>query len=185
MEMGYGLALSKAWNELKKTGLSQGSVVRFLADEYALDLESQRVMSLSCNAPAKDFTAILILHYLTAVSRGLPYLERHWVSFRELAGIEGYSAAFRKRAIEPILRKYGNNAEGLLGALKRLPGQRAPEADVGIVLEVFNGVPAMILLWRSDEEFAAEAAMLFDASIKHIFCTEDIAVLAGVIASAL
>lgn len=183
--MGYETALSKGWGEIQKAGLSQDNTIRFLAQKYALDLDSRRVMSLSSNAPAKDIAVISILHYLAAVSRGLPPLGRHWVSFKELAGIEGYSAAFHKRAIEPILRKYGNNPESLWGVLERLPGQRSSEADAGIILEVFKGVPAMILLWGSDEEFVPAAAILFDASIKYIFCTEDIAVLTGVIASAL
>jgi len=183
--MGYEVALRKAWDELAKVGLSQGKTVKFLADEYALDLESRRVMSLSCNAPAKDFSAILILHYLVASSRGLPALSGKWVSFKEVAGVEGYSGAFRKRVIEPVLRKYGNNPEGLLSVLERFPGQKASEGDVGIILEVFKGVAAMILLWRADEEFGPEANVLFDENIKKIFCTEDTVVLAGMIAGAL
>ena len=43
----------------------------------------------------------------------------------------------------------------------------------------------MILIWRADEEFGPEANMLFDESIKRIFCTEDIVVLAGTVAAAL
>jgi len=183
--MSYEVALDKAWDGLVKAGSLKENSVQFLADEYTVDLKSRKIISLSCNAPAKDFSAILILHYLTAVLRGLPSLERRWVSFKELAGVEGYTAAFRKRVIEPILRKYGNNPEGLLGVLERLPAQKVQEGDVGIILEVFKGVPAMILLWRSDEEFGPEANMLFDESIKQIFCTEDIVVLAGMIAAAL
>jgi len=183
--MGYEVALEKAWDELGKAGILKDNMVKFLGGEYTLDPASRKVMSLSCNAPAKDFSAILILHYLAASFKGLPPLERRWVSFKELAGVEGYSAAFRKRVIEPILHKYGNNPEGLLSALERLPAGKAPEGDVGIILEVFKGVPTMILLWRPDEEFGPEANMLFDESIKQIFCAEDIVVLAGMIAAAL
>jgi hypothetical protein len=38
-------------------------------------------------------------------------------------------------------------------------------------------------MWRPDEEFGPEANLLFDKSITGIFCTEDIVVLAGIIAS--
>lgn len=57
------------------------------------------------------------------------------------------------------------------------------QGDIGIVLEAFQGVPALITLWRGDEEFGPEVNMLFDKSITQIFCTEDIVVLAGIIAS--
>jgi len=56
------------------------------------------------------------------------------------------------------------------------------QGDIGIVVEAFAKVPAMITLWRKDEEFSPEANMLFDKSITGIFCTEDIAVLANIIA---
>jgi hypothetical protein len=56
---------------------------------------------------------------------------------------------------------------------------------VGIVLEAFERVPVLISLWRPDEEFEPEANMLFDKSITQVFSTEDIVVLAGLVASAI
>ena len=51
--------------------------------------------------------------------------------------------------------------------------------------EAFENIPVLIKLWKADAEFAADANMYFDASIKNIFCTEDIVVLAGFIAASL
>jgi hypothetical protein len=181
--MGYEIALKKAWEELRGLNVAEAAPVKFLGDEYTLDFDTQRVMSVSCNIPAKDFSAILILHYLAAKLKSLPPLEGEWLDFKELSGIEGYAAAFRKRAVEPIIRKYGSQPEGVLTVLDRLPGKRVNQGDVGIVLEAFEGVPALITLWRSDDEFGPDANMLFDKSISRIFCTEDVVVLAGIIAS--
>ncbi len=107
------------------------------------------------------------------------------MNFRELSGIEGYYPAFRKRAIEPILRKYGNNPSAILEDLDRFPAKRVTEADIAIVLDAFEGVPVLIKLFRADEEFVPDANMLFDSSITKIFCTEDIVVLAGFVSSGL
>jgi hypothetical protein len=183
--MGYDTAINKAWDELSKLNPGKGFSVKFLADEYTIDLEAKKVFSLSCNVAAKDFTAILILHYLIQKLKGLPTLTGEWLTFREFSGIEGYEPAFKNRAIEPILRKYGNNPQGLLQALDRLPGRRVMESDVSIVLEAFEGVPVLIKLWRADEEFGPDANMLFDKSITKIFYTEDIVVLAGLVANTL
>jgi len=125
------------------------------------------------------------LHYLVKKLEGLPALTNEWLTFRELSGVEGYLAAFRKRAIEPIIRKYGNKPEAILDDLDRFPAKRVDQGDIGIVVEAFEGVPALIELWRKDEEFSPEANILFDKSITGIFCTEDIVVLAGLIASSL
>jgi hypothetical protein len=183
--MSYEIAVNKAWEDLEKLKPQDTLSVKFLADEYSVDLKEKKVISLSCNALAKNFSAILILHYLAAKLKGLPKLTEEWVSFKELSGVEGYYPAFRKRAIEPIIRKYGSHPEGILTALERLPAKRVDQGDIGIVLETFENVPAMVTLWRSDEEFGPEANVLFDKSISEIFCTEDIVVLAGFIASQL
>jgi hypothetical protein len=183
--MGYDIAINKAWGELAALTKENNLAVKFLADEYSLDLEAKKLISLACNVPAKDFTAILILHYLSKKINGLPELTGDWVSFKELSGIEGYGLAFRKRAIEPIIRKYGSRPAELLTVLERLPAKKVQTGDVSIVLEAFEGVPVLIELWASDEEFGPEANMLFDKSITGIFCTEDTVVLAGLVASAL
>lgn len=183
--MSYDIAKAKAWDELVKLESHKALSVKFLADEYTLDTERQKILSLSCNTPIKDFPAILILHYLIQKLKGLPPLIGEWLTFREFSGVEGYASAFKRRAIEPIIKKYGKATTNFLDVLDRLPGKRVEGADISIVLNVFEGVPVLVQLWRSDEEFGPDANMLFDKSITKIFCTEDIVVLAGIIASSL
>ena len=183
--MGYEAAIGKAWEELEKAAEEKVFAVRFLADTYTIDRERRSVISEACNIPAKDFTGILILHYLLRKIQGLPKLEGEWVAFKELSGIEGYGEAFRKRSIEPILRKYGKNPDGLLEAGSRYSGRRLPQGDVGVAIDAFEGVPVAVLMWRCDDEFGPEANILFDRSLPKIFCTEDIVVLAGIVAGAL
>ena len=55
-------------------------------------------------------------------------------------------------------------------------------AEFSIVLDVFDSVPILITLWRGDEEFSPEVNIIFDKSIKDIFCTEDIVILAEFVA---
>ena len=183
--MGYEVAISKAWQDLLKLKPKQDIAVKFLADEYTVDLGKKKVFSLSCNVLAKDFTTILILHYLARQLKGLPKLTGEWLTFREFSGIEGYYPAFKKRAIESIIRKYAKSPASLLDCLDRLPAKRVEGGDVSIVLNAFEGVPALIQFWRQDEEFGPDANMLFDKSVTGIFCTEDIIVLGGLVAAAL
>jgi hypothetical protein len=183
--MGYEAAINKAWEDLAKLNPDKELSIKFLADEYSIDPENRKVLSLACNSPAKDFYAILILHYALKQLEGLPQLSGEWLSFKGLSGVEGYYPAFRKRSIEPILRKYGQKPEVLLEVLEKLPAKRVEQGDIGIVVEAFVQAPVMITLWRKDDEFGPEANMLFDKSIARIFCTEDIVVLANIIAMQL
>lgn len=183
--MGYEIALRKAWEDLAKLKPAKGLSIKFLADEYSIDLEAQRVLSLACNVSAKDFTSIIILHYLAQKIKGLPAVTGKWLTFREFSGVEGYFEAFHKRAIEPIIHKYGKYPEALKALVERLPVKEFSGGDVGVVIRAFEGVPVLVKLWKADEEFAPDANMYFDSSITGIFCTEDIVVLAGIVAGSL
>jgi len=183
--MGYEVALSKAWANLANLKAPKNLSVKFLADEYSVDTAAERILSLSCNTPAKDFLSILILHYLAQKSKGLPELSGQWLTFRELSGVEGYSNAFYERSIKPIIHKYGKNPDAFKDVLNRLPGKLSEGGDISVVIEAFANVPVLIKLWKQDEEFGPDANMYFDASIKDIFCTEDIVVLAQMVASQL
>ncbi len=183
--MGYETALKKAWEDLANQKAPKNLTVKFLADEYSIDTQTQKVLSLSCNVPAKDFLAILILHYLEKKLKGLPIPLGEWLTFRALSQVEGYYDAYQKRCIEPIIRKYGKNPDAIKGILGRLPAKLSEGGDLSFVIEAFENIPVLIKLWKADAEFAADANMYFDASIKDIFCTEDIVVLAGFIAASL
>jgi len=183
--MSYELALKKAWEDLVNQNLPKNLSVKFMGDEYSLDISSRRIFSVSCNTPAKDFLSILILHYLARKLKGLPRQSGRWLTFREFSGIEGYYGAYHQRAIEPLIRKYGKNPDALKDVLSRLPGRLSQGGDVSIIIEAFENVPLLIKLWKADAEFGPDANIYFDASIKDIFCIEDIIVLAQMISSQL
>ncbi|MFH1281673.1 MAG: DUF3786 domain-containing protein [Candidatus Omnitrophota bacterium] len=183
--MGYEAALKKAWENLVLLEAPKNLSVKFLADEYSVDTAAEKILSLSSNTPAKDFVSILILHYLAQKQKGLPALCMRWLTFRELSGVEGYYAAFHQRAIEPIIRKYGSNPDTFKDVLGRLPARLSEGGDVSIVIEAFVDVPVLIKMWKQDSEFGPDANLYFDASIKNIFCTEDIVVLAQMVSSQL
>jgi Domain of unknown function (DUF3786) len=183
--MSYEAAFKKAWEDLANLKAPNNLSVKFMADEYSLDREAGKLLSLSCNTPAKDLLSILILHYLVQKLNGLPELTGQWLTFKELAGIEGYAAAYHQRAIEPLIRKYGNNPDALKNVLNRFPSRLAEGGDVNVAIEAFDKVPVLIKLWKADSEFAPDANIYFDASIKNIFCIEDIIVLAQTVAGQL
>ena len=183
--MGYKIAQDKAWAELGSRTKEKSISVKMLADEYTVDLENKSVLSLSCNTPAKEYVSILILHYLIRKLSGIPALTNEWISFREFPGAEGYYPTFNKRVIQRLVAKFGNNTEQLLAVTERLPAKRTQYSDAGIVVNVFEEIPVMITFWKSDEEFSGGANVLFDSSIKEVYPTEDVVVLAEFLISQL
>ncbi|MFH1782488.1 MAG: DUF3786 domain-containing protein [Candidatus Omnitrophota bacterium] len=179
--MGYEVSIEKAWEELSDR---EGKVsVGFLNDEYEVDFESKEVLSLSCNIPAKDYYKILILHYLAKEENVLSIEQDDWASFKEMEGGGAYYTAFRKRAIEPILRKYGDDPLAIYERMKDLNASKLDIGTAGLSIKVFEKIRVGVVLWAKDEEFSAECNMFFNRSIKCILPTEDIAVLGGIVVS--
>ena len=183
--MGYNIAIAKSWQELEGVAKDKTLQVRFLADEYSIDLGAKKVFSLSCNVPVKEYVSILVLHYAQKRIAGLPGTSGEWIDFRQLDGGQGYYPTFKKRVVDTIKRKYAARPGALLKLSYRFRIRNAGSADAGISLDVFDGIPVLIQVWKGDDEFGPEANILFDKSIKDIFCTEDIVVLSEFIAHSI
>lgn len=133
-------------------------------------------------APGKEVPLqeqILILHYLQAELSGAP--SGDWVAYREIPGAGFYYAAFLKRAVEPLKKVFGQNIPGFTAAAERLKGVSVGYGDAGFEFRAFPKVPVRLILHAGDEEFPAEATILFDRSIAQMLSPEDIAWLAGMV----
>ncbi|NUO10136.1 MAG: DUF3786 domain-containing protein [Candidatus Brocadia sp.] len=183
--MSFELAITRSWDNLLGSGISDNTKVKFLGNEYIVNVKSRKVLSLPHNTPIEDHLTVLILHYLSQNIAGLPAVSGEYLSFHGLSVTSGFAEVFKKRSTDVIIKRYGNNIFDILSVLHNLPAQKINRADVAIVVEAFEGVPIVIELWNADEEFGPEANILFDKTITKIFCVEDIVVLAEVVARAV
>ena len=177
-----------AWEALSETQ-SKEKVFRIglLSDNYTIDVDKSTVLSDSRNVPAKEYVSLILLHYLAAKLRlkTLPPQTGTWIDFKELEGGEGYYPAFKKRTITCVLKKYGSNPGSIKDVLRRMPGEESDKGDAGIVINPFKEISILITLSKADEEFGADANILFDQNISDIFCMEDIVVLTEMVVHAI
>jgi len=122
---------------------------------------------------------ILILHYLLADAAGVPAGD--WVAYREIPGATFYFAAFIKRAVDPLKKVFGQNIAAFIAAAARLSAEPVGLGDAGFEFKVFPKVPLRLILHAADEEFPAEATILFDRSIGRMLSPEDLAWMAGML----
>ena len=181
--MGYEASLEKAWGVFG-AGLGNRRI-RFLGDEYEVDFSKKKILSLSRNIEAKDYYKILILHYLAAENKIGDTNKDRWISFKETEGGKEYFPAFRKRAIEPIIKKYGDNPALIFEGARPLSAEKMDAGSAAVSIEVFPGVKVGVVLWAKDDEFSADCNILFNETIKKILPTEDVAVLGGIVAYSL
>ena len=142
--MEYGVALEKAWKDIAALTADKRVSVKFLADEYDIGLADKKILSLSCNTPAKDYLAIILLHYLIRRFQlgNLPKPTGKWVDFRKLDGGEAYYPTYKKRTIGVILRKYGSNPDAILEAAGRFNWSKAQKIfcteDIVVLTEILT-----------------------------------------------
>ena len=55
--MKYDAAILKSWQEVDGLTEKRSLTVRLLNDNYTVDLDKKEILSLSCNVPAKIYTA--------------------------------------------------------------------------------------------------------------------------------
>lgn len=122
---------------------------------------------------------ILILHYLLHAS-GKP-LSGDLITFRQIPDGQFYYEAFQRRARDPFLSTFGRNVELFKSCGLLMGGRPVDAGDFGMVFSVLPRIPIQLVLWKGDEEFTAEAGILFDSVIQHDLSAEDIAVLSGML----
>ncbi len=122
---------------------------------------------------------VLILHYLIGAGPKSP--AGNWIPYREIPGASFYHSAFVKRAVDPLKKVLGQHPSRFSDAARRLNGHPISYGDVAFEFRIFPKVPIRIILWEGDEEFPAEANILFDDTISDIFSPEDAAWIASLL----
>lgn len=190
----YDVAFALALNALKKSNISQRCERAGVCYDPEAKVISVDYLNRCCliempeghfrwqldseEVPLRD--RILMLHYLDRASGR--NLSDRLISFAEVPAGQHYLPAFRKRSVDIVLRAFGDRPETLVDAASQLGGRKAEYGDVSATIYVLPRVPITLVLWRGDDELQSSANILFDATVSEYLPTEDIAVLAGVVA---
>lgn len=161
-------------------GDSDSIMVPFLDRKYKIESPSFTFTDTeneSKEVPIQE--QVLILHYLKAPA--FPQPTGQWVSYREIPGATFYYSAFLGRAVNPLKKVFGQNIQGFEKAAQKLQGKRISTGDSSFEFYLFPKVPIRITIWEGDEDFSAEANIVFDETVRQILSPEDIAWLAGML----
>jgi hypothetical protein len=158
--------------------IPQQGQMRFRAFDVELCLDSSfDLVDTNTGKPARLGDHILVLHYLLCDVPLEPTGE--WITFRDMPGGQFYWQPFLSRSINPLLARIGNNIELLQERLKRFDWQPTGGGDFAAVINGIGKLDAMLVYNLGDEEFGPAAQILFDACMKRVYVTEDIAQFAG------
>ena len=176
--MGYEISLNMAWEEMQKLAFPQKCTISLLTNNYEIKIAEKAVLKPPSGVQADEVTSILILHYLVGRSKRGFFPTSKWISFKETEGGKLFWPNFSKIAIEPLVKCFQQDPNGLIRNLvENLSGRMVDAGDVAVEVETFPGVFVRIIFWRGDEDLPAGATMLFDSGLTEVYIMEDVAVL--------
>lgn len=149
-------------------------IVPHLDREIVLDVDTHRFTIRDTGEEAPIWLAILTLHYLNNSDGRQP--TGNLKHFREFKDGLFYEPAFNRRTKEILIGVFGDNPELMIEAGKKLKGKILTSGDASVELGYFPCLPITCILWRGDEDFPPEAAVLFDETAHIYFSAEDMAV---------
>ncbi|MDI7266528.1 MAG: DUF3786 domain-containing protein [Myxococcota bacterium] len=133
--------------------------------------------------PAPIWDSILVLHYLG--SEGPVPAATEPVAFAQVPSGAFYDAAFQRRSRAPVVRAFGARPERLLDVAASVDGRPWNRGDASLVIPAFPRVDVYVVIYRGDDEFPADGTVLFSSNVASFLSTEDVAVLAGMVAGRL
>ncbi|MBI5564203.1 MAG: DUF3786 domain-containing protein [Chloroflexi bacterium] len=150
--------------------------LEFAGRMYAID-QSFTVRRADTGDEAASFTQSIILMYL-ATADGTPSFA-HWISFHELPDGQFYEQAFRGYSGEELIRGLQSNLEAFQRAALKLNGESIGLGDAAFVFRILPRLRLAVVMYAGDEDFPAQARVLFEATAPRYLSTDGLAILGG------
>jgi hypothetical protein len=153
----------------RRTGCSYAAeagcyTVTVWGETYRINPAEKTVMREGPDA-ARDhgFLSLFMMHYLLETRS--PRRDEVWISEKEIPGGATFFRGPHALPTDLITKRFGNDLTLFKSRCEALGGSPLEMADAAYRFEIVPQVPVAVLYWCGDEEFPAEAKLLFDKSI--------------------
>ena len=145
-----------------------------LGKEYSIDWPDLVVRGPDGEACPEEFQ-ILLLDYLRGGDGSRPVGK--WIGFQELSDGTFYRHAFQGYSGDQLVRDFSGDVGAFRRAAEALDGTPVDLGDAGYAFRALPHVPLAVVWWDGDEEFPANAMVLFDAVADRYLPTDGLAIL--------
>lgn len=153
--------------------------IAVLGEKYFVDYPGGEVY----NSEGEEFdnysVKIIILRYLMNAKE--KENQKELISFKEFPDGPLYYSNFYKRCIQVFAGIASEKPEAITEYMEAIKGLPFGKGDLSWEFTVMPGVRIACILWLGDDEFEAEAQILFDKSLTKVFNIKDLAVLGDVL----
>lgn len=162
---------------LPEVGRSETQLILFhYGRQFAVDRKDGVISVLSDSRPVAVMPRLNIytlFWYASSSAR----LTGEWVPFRELKDGSPFAAAFQNGVLTPLSTTFSGRTARLKQAVEALRGRQLNAS--GFLLPAFACLPVKLMFWDGDDEFPAQANLLFDRSATDFIHIESIVTVAA------
>ena len=153
--------------------------IRFCCREYRIDRMSGIITCEENPGRRVSFDALMSIYNLFYYSKAGAAVCGKFVPFRDVKRASPFAPAFEKSVKSGLAIPFSGKAELLRKAGELLQGEPVSYGDVGFIFRTFDFMPVMVVFWDADDEFEAQANLLFDADITDFIHEETVCCIAG------
>lgn len=152
--------------------------LRHFGRKYGIDVRSGEILALEDSDPV-TYTVKLNIYTLFWYVRPDVHFTGEWLPFVRLPGAGPFGPAFQKSVIDAYAATFSGKANRLRAAFEALGGRPLEVSDVGYELKGFDCIPVRFYFWDADDEFPAQANLLFDRSATDFIHVESVVTIAS------
>lgn len=146
--------------------------------KYELDPGTGEIWEAEHPKRELTFAEAMAIYHVFYYSKPHPVPSGIWVPLREVKGAGPFAPAFIRQNLEPFARAFSGKTDILREAGKKLGFLPVDQSDAGLEARVFSNLSIRFLFWDGDEEFPAQANVLFDSNITD-YVHEETAIMIG------
>lgn len=151
-------------------------------EEYVIDCIGHRIeRSSTVDSDPHEFFSLFVMYYLL-----LPQdikTSGEWISEKDLPGGTTFFRGPHRIPTETISGRFGNDLEALRECCQKLGGTAIGLGDASFRFDIAPDIPVAVVYWQGDEDFPAEAGLLYDRSIAKLLPLDIVFALAVAVCS--
>jgi len=145
--------------------------------QYLIDLPNRKIeCTLKADPPMHEYFDLFAMYYLLRVN-DIP-LREEWVSEKDLPGGPTFFRGPHQIPTDLITRRINNDLKQFKTCCEKLGGSPIDMADAAFRFSITPDIPVAVLYWIGDEDFPAEAKILYDRSITELLTLDILFALA-------
>lgn len=153
--------------------------ISYFRQKYRIDRRTGIITLADAPECRLAFNTLMSIYNLFYYAKPGAAVKGEFVPFRNVKRAAPFAPAFQRTILTPLAKAFEGHADLLEQACIALNGTPIRQGDVGYVIHAFDCMPLTMIFWDGDEEFDAQANILFDADITDFIHEESVVCVAS------